>query len=253
MARSASAGDRRLAARPWRRCSAPRWPGARLAGRRAAAARPRGSVRAAAPPAWRCGARWTSASTGRSPRAGRPSPSPGRRPPGRRGPPPPRGRRSPLGLARGAASPSGAVAPAAAAPRRRARRSPSSSRRRLPDPGARMTDTSGARFGRALDLNPAFRLLRRASRLRRGERQDLDALEADVDVGPQHGADRLAGAAPARRRRCPWAGARRRRARSMTRRPSGSSTRCRSGVTCGGHATAPEPRGPDAGAPTGIP
>ncbi len=85
--------------------------------------------------------------TGRSPRAGRPSPSPGRPAPGRRGPPAPRGGRSPPRSSR-RPSPSG---PRRLLPRRspRSPRSPSSSRsrRRLFDPGAKMTDTSGARLG----------------------------------------------------------------------------------------------------------
>jgi len=90
--------------------------------------------------------------TGRSPRAARPSPSPGRRAPGRRGPPAPRGGRSPPRSSRGP-SPSGPrrLLLLRLPPRRspRSPRSPSSSRsrRRLFDPGARMTDTSGARLG----------------------------------------------------------------------------------------------------------
>ncbi len=74
---------------------------------------------------------------GRSPRPGRPSASPGRRPPGRRGPlapPPPRRLSS-------------RAPPSERPPRREPRPSPSSSRRRLPEPGARITDTSGARLG----------------------------------------------------------------------------------------------------------
>ena len=89
--------------------------------------------------------------TGRSPRAGRPSLSPGRRAPGRRGPPPPRGGRSPP---RSSPRPSPRLSPGPGPgprrlPPRRSRRSPSSSRsrRRLSEPGARITDTSGARFG----------------------------------------------------------------------------------------------------------
>ena len=86
--------------------------------------------------------------TGRSPRAGRPSPSPGRRAPGRRGPPAPRGGRSPPRSSR-RPSPSG---PRRFPPPRRSPRSPRSpsssrSRRRLLEPGARMTETSGARLG----------------------------------------------------------------------------------------------------------
>ena len=67
-------GDRRLARGLVRRCSASRWPGGRPAGRRAGAARPPGSARAAARPAWRCGARSTSVRPGARPAPG------GRRP-----------------------------------------------------------------------------------------------------------------------------------------------------------------------------
>ena len=111
--------------------------------------------------------RWTVevGTTGRSPRAGRPSASPGRRPPGRRGPLPPRGRspRSAIGArrdrvrsprsARSPRSPRSSRGPRAPSgpprrPPRRSLRSPSSSsRRRFPDPGARITETSGARLG----------------------------------------------------------------------------------------------------------
>ncbi len=84
--------------------------------------------------------------TGRSPRAGRPSLSPGRCPPGRRGPPAPRGGRSPP---RSSLRPSPPGPGPRRLPPRRSRRSPSSSRsrRRLSEPGARITDTSGARLG----------------------------------------------------------------------------------------------------------
>jgi len=103
--------------------------------------------------------------TGRSPRAGRPSPSPGRRVPGRRGPLLPVERSPPLGrpppLPPGPPSdraPSGRDPPerSPAGPRslrgplRSRRSSPSSSSRRrdrLPEPGARITETSGARLG----------------------------------------------------------------------------------------------------------
>ena len=106
--------------------------------------------------------RWTVdvGMVGRSPRDGRPSASPGRRPPGRRGPPPPRGRslRSPRS-ARSARSrdgrslrspraPRSVRSPRSASgpPRRPPRRSRRSSSRRR-EPGARTTETSGARFG----------------------------------------------------------------------------------------------------------
>ena len=175
--------------------------------------------------------------TGRSPRAGRPSPSPGRRAPGRRGPPRAARRSIAAALVRGAPSPSGPPAiPAATVPALAVVVAITASLVR-----ARSQDDRDVRRPprRALDLNTTFRLLGRASRLRRGEREDLDALEADFDIGPQHRTDGLVRAAREQPRRCPWAGARRRRARSMTRRPSGSSIRCRSGVTCGGHATSP--------------
>ena len=177
--------------------------------------------------------------TGRSPRAGRPSPSPGRPAPGRRGPPAPRGGRSPPRSSR-RPSPSGPRRPL---PRRspRSPRSPSSSRsrRRLSDPGAKMTDTSGARFGVPLtSMRPSVFSGERAG-FADDKREDLDALEADFDVGPQAPHRQSLRAGRERLRRCPWAGVRRRRARSMTRRPSGSSTQCQSGVTCGGHATSP--------------
>ena len=191
MARSASAATGGLPRRLRRTCSAPRWPDARPAGRRAAAARPRGSARAAAPPAWRCGApsRW--ASTGRSPRAGTAVAVTGAAPAGPARPTPPRGRRSVAARsARARASAVGRrVAPASAAP--------------LPalavvvaPPLARAGGEDDRDVGRALrsalDLDPPLGLLRRTGGLGRGERQDLDALEADVDVGPQHGADLLA-------------------------------------------------------------
>ena len=92
--------------------------------------------------------------TGRSPRAprpsrpSRPSPSPVRRPPGRRGPllpaPRPPARAGPP-AARSAAGPSLRRPPLRSF---RSSPSPSSRRRlRLADPGARMTETSGARRG----------------------------------------------------------------------------------------------------------
>ena len=96
------------------------------------------SGRSAASMALRCTVEVGAA--GRSPRPVRVSPSPGLRPPGRRGPFPLRGR-SPRSR-RGVASPS----PLA----RRRLSGPSESpspRRRGRDPGARITDTSGARFG----------------------------------------------------------------------------------------------------------
>jgi hypothetical protein len=98
--------------------------------------------------------------TGRSPRAGLPSPSPGRRVPGRRGPllppGPPGPPRPPPAPPPGPEPPSPGPPPPGRSPRwpprlgrRSSRSSPPSSRRRerLPDPGARITDTSGARFG----------------------------------------------------------------------------------------------------------
>jgi hypothetical protein len=105
--------------------------------------------------------------TGRSPRAGLPSPSPGRRLPGRRGPvlppgPPGPPRPPPAALPPGPEPPAPPPGPPPPGPppgrsprcpprlgRRSSRSSPSSSRRRerLPDPGARITDTSGARLG----------------------------------------------------------------------------------------------------------
>ena len=124
-------------------------------------------------------------------------------------------------------------------PPRRSPRSPSSSAPPLPRAGGEDHRHVRRPLRGALHLDPPLGLLRGAGGLRRGERQDLDALEPDLDVGPQHGTDVLAGRHQGGRRRCPWAGARRRRARSTTRRPSGSSARCRSGVTCGGHATSP--------------
>ena len=100
--------------------------------------------------------------TGRSPRAARPSPSPGRRPAGRRGPllppgpPRPAPGAPPPGPEPGPApgpplwrSPRGPPRPGLRADRSSPSPSPSSSRRRVrfPDPGARMTETSGARRG----------------------------------------------------------------------------------------------------------
>ena len=130
--------------------------------------------------------------TGRSPRAGRPSLSPGRCPPGRRGPPRPAWRPVAAALvtatlatgARAAAITPAPVAPltvvvAVAPPLVRA--------------GGEDHRHVGRPLGRALDLNAALGLLGRAGRLRRGQRQDLDALETDFDVGPQHRADGLAG------------------------------------------------------------
>ncbi len=75
-------------------------------------------------------------------------------------------------------------------------------------------------LGGALDLDPTLGLLRRTSGLGRGERQDLDALETRPRRrrAARNRPSRLR--APARRRRCPWAGARPRRARSRIRRPS---------------------------------
>jgi len=105
--------------------------------------------------------------TGRSPRAGLPSPSPGRRLPGRRGPvlppgPPGPPRPPPAAPPPGPEPPGPPPGPPPPGPppgrsprcpprlgRRSSRSSPSSSRRRerLPDPGARITETSGARLG----------------------------------------------------------------------------------------------------------
>ena len=142
-----------------------------------------------------------------------------------------------------------AVRAAAASPCARRRRRA----RRLPEPGARMTDTSGARSGVPLtSMRPSVFSGERAG-LAAVSDEDLDAVEARLRPPP---------AAP--RRRFSPAGTSaavdgalglaraRRRARSTTRRPSGSSTRCRSGVTCGGHATSPRPRAPMPG-PDGHP
>ena len=56
-----------------------------------------------------------------------------------------------------------------------------------------MTETSGARLGVPLtSIRPSVFSGERAGLAER-ERQDLDALEPDFDVGPQHGADGLSG------------------------------------------------------------
>ena len=181
---------------------------------------------------------------GRSPRAGRPSPSPGRRPPGRRGPLPPPAAGPPATLVTATArrhrarahpprpppTPSPPLAPSS--PSRRVAR-------RLPGAGSQDDRDVGCTPGRPLDLDPPLGLLGRPRRLGSGEGEDLHALEPDLDVGPQHRSHVLARRAPGPPRPCPWAGGHRRRARSMTRRPSGSSVRCRFGGTCGGHATSP--------------
>ncbi len=128
--------------------------------------------------------------TGRSPRAGRPSPSPGRRAPGRRGPLlPPGPLRPPLGRSPCPPPPPGPPLPPGPLPPpgpplpplgrslrcpprldlRSSLSSPSSSRRRLrfPEPGARMTDTSGARLGvPTTSIRPLFS----------GEREGLTSL-----------------------------------------------------------------------------
>ena len=173
---------------PWPRRSAPRWPGARPAVRRAAAARPRGSARAAARPAWRCGARSRSARPGARRAPGRPSPSPGRRPPGRRGPSTAPGRsprlvaaerphRRPLGPPGGARDPLG---------------DPPSSRASRPDPGARMTDTSGARLGvPRTSIRPSVFSGDRAGLAAESDRISMPS-RPDLDVGPQDGAHTLA-------------------------------------------------------------
>ena len=120
-------------------CASMAWRTAWIPPRRSCSATGICSGRRAASMALRCTVEVAMA--GRSPRAGRPSPSPGRRLPGRRGPLPPRGR-SPRS-SRGPRSPVSAPR----RPPRRSRCSPSSSRRRFCDPGARITDTSGARRG----------------------------------------------------------------------------------------------------------
>ena len=87
--------------------------------------------------------------TGRSPRVGR-SPSPGRRLPGRRGPPLPPGVSDRSGRSgRGAPRrlPLGRSLRSPRSPRSSPSRSRSGRRVRLPEPGARITETSGARRG----------------------------------------------------------------------------------------------------------
>ena len=103
------------------------------------------SGRSAASMALRCTVEVGTA--GRSPRAGRPSPSPGRRLPGRRAPPVP-GRSRGLAVA--------AVLAAGRGHRRLRRQRPAAApvpalavvvAPALREPGARITETSGARFG----------------------------------------------------------------------------------------------------------
>ena len=228
-----------------------------LAARRAAAARPPGSARAATRPTWRCGARSTSAWPGaRRGRDGRRLTGPAATGAARSG-----CRRVATVAARSRPSRRPLVAPRSP-PRRRppaprsraARRAGRDAHRRrhgarLPEPGARITDTSGARWGVPFtSMRPSIFSGERAGLAGVSDRTSMPS-RPDLDVGPQHGADRLARRHERRRRPCPWAGARPRRARSRTRRPSGWSTRYRCGVTCGGHATSPDaPRaGPDAG------
>ena len=56
-----------------------------------------------------------------------------------------------------------------------------------------MTETSGARLGVPLtSIRPSAFSGERAGFAGR-EREDLDALEADFDIGPQHGTDGLSG------------------------------------------------------------
>ena len=174
---------------------------------------------------------------GRSPRAGRPSRSPGRRPPGRRGPLAARGRspRSPprsslCGLRH---RPRGRGGRAGLGGRRRHRRRAAAWRTRGQGSLKRRVHAWGCRGPR---YGP------RSSRA-------SAAAWSPTATGPRspRGSPRRRRAArnrPSRRkapappRRRPWAGARPRRARSRTRPRFGWSTRCRSGVTCGGHATA---------------
>ena len=181
---------------PWRPCSAHRWLGARPAGRRARAARPPGSARGGAQPAWRCGARSRSGATGRSPRAGRPSPSP--RPPARRAAWPATtgtvgaltaGRALTTLVPRSARR--GAVASTVLSARRSATPTAAAAvptvgvvvaTRRLPEPGARMTETSGARLGVPLtSMRPSSSPAERSG-LRSAQRQNLDPFEPDLDV-----------------------------------------------------------------------
>ena len=159
------------------------------------------SGRSAASMALRCAVDVGAA--GRSPRPGRPVAVAGATPTGTPGP---AATPAPRPLAAASVAPRTPVAaPALAAPTtvvpahgHVARRSPSSSRRRLPDPGARMTDTSGARLGVPLtSIRPSVFSGERAG-FACGQGEDLDAFEADLDVGPQHRADLLARPAPGR-------------------------------------------------------
>ena len=176
-------------------------------------------------------------SAGRSPRAG-PSLAVAR--PTAAGSPRPAPAAWPVRAARSACTTVAALS-LAPAPRRHlvaSRRSPSSSRRRFEEPGARMTETSGRALGRPLDLDAPFD--------RSGDRSGLAGVSARISMP-----SRLTSTSAWRTeptdwpagtrwpRPCPWAGGRPRRARSRTRRRTCSSIRCRYAVTCGGHATSP--------------
>ena len=102
----------------------------------------------------------------------------------------------------------------------------------------------GSALGRPLDLDTALGLLGRACRLGGRQGEDLDPLETRPRHRPATPRRRPARSVPERRQRCPWAGAPPRRATSTTRPSPCSSARCRSGVTCGGHATSPSDRSP---------
>ena len=165
----------------------------------------------------------------------------------------------------GPAAPAGALAPRSSGdppsrseaalrrpPPERPLRSPPSSRRRLADPGARMTETSGARFGvPRTSIRPSVFSGERAGFVG-GQRQDLDAFEPDVDIRPQHRTDGFAGRHQGRVDGALGLARAGGAPRPRARRPSGSSTRCRSGVTCGGHATSLRPPA-RCRAPIGIP
>ena len=77
-----------------------------------------------------------------------------------------------------------------------------------PSPGARMTETSGARLGVPLTSMRPSVFSGERGRLGRGEREDLDALEARSRRRPAARRRPSRRPAPATPRRRPWAGAR---------------------------------------------
>ena len=253
--------------RSWRRRSAPQWPDGRPGGHLAAAARPPGSARGAAWPAWRCDARSMSA-----PPDARPEPATvtftG-----------PAGT-GPTGSA-GACGDGARLRHSAAFAAGTTRTPPgdqTTARQRRPRALARPGRPARARRTLAVTAtlavsaivtiiivtSPALarrggqdhRHIGRPLRRSRTPRSALRPSQATAPAWPRsakghpcpRARSRLRPAgrhprprprAPSRPPRRPWAGAHQRRATSTTRRRSYSSTQYLSGVTCGGHATSP--------------